>query len=260
MHDLVRAHARSLAEAGGEPVRNGAQARLLGYYQHTAQRADALITRVPRPAPTGTAPCHAPDLMQEQAARRWLRAERANLDAAFDHAHNRGLDAQVVALSAGLAQITYTDGPWTRALKVHEAGAQAAERLGDDLGRAAALTDLGVVRRLTGNYPGAADVLTQALRSYKELGDPIGQAAALTDLGITRHAIGDHTGAAVVLTRAVELSHDLADRRGQGTALVYLGLARQVTGDHPGATDALAKPWISAAKSATTSATPAHSP
>jgi hypothetical protein len=52
---------------------------MLHYYQHTAGRADSLITRFTRPAPADTAPVHVPSLDEDYVARVWLRTERANL-------------------------------------------------------------------------------------------------------------------------------------------------------------------------------------
>ena len=52
MHDLIREHARVLAcRLDPDRDRDQATGRLLDYYQHTAARADALITRQARPAP-----------------------------------------------------------------------------------------------------------------------------------------------------------------------------------------------------------------
>jgi hypothetical protein len=59
MHDLLRAHARTLAATdlgSGEEAR----ARLYHYYQHTARRAATLTTLTPRPDPGGPAPAYAP--------------------------------------------------------------------------------------------------------------------------------------------------------------------------------------------------------
>ncbi len=51
MHDLIREHARALADRlDPDGDRDGATTRLLDYYQHTAARADALIARQARPA------------------------------------------------------------------------------------------------------------------------------------------------------------------------------------------------------------------
>ena len=42
------------------------------------------------------------------------------------------------------------------------------------------------MRRLTGDYPGAARALEEALGIYRDLGDRLGEANALTELGIVR--------------------------------------------------------------------------
>ena len=55
--------------------------------------------------------------------------------------------------------------------------------LGDRLGQAEALNDLGVVQRQTGDYPAAAASHQQALELFRDLGDRHGQASALNDLG-----------------------------------------------------------------------------
>ena len=52
------------------------------------------------------------------------------------------------------------------------------------------------MRRLTGDYPAAAQVLEQALGIYRDLGDRLGQANALSDLGAVRRVTGDYPAAA----------------------------------------------------------------
>jgi hypothetical protein len=56
MHDLIREHARALASRlDPDDDRDQATGRLLGYYQHTAARAEALIARQARPGPPAAA-------------------------------------------------------------------------------------------------------------------------------------------------------------------------------------------------------------
>src|SRR5215467_5210838 len=66
MHDLIREHARALAERlDPDQDRKLATARLLDYYQHAAARADALIARQTRPRPAaaqGAVPASVPSL------------------------------------------------------------------------------------------------------------------------------------------------------------------------------------------------------
>ena len=243
MHDLIREHARALADRlDPDGDRDGAMVRLLDYYQHTAARADALIARQARPAPTpsdGTIPAAVPTLAGREQALAWARAERTSLLACLDQATDTGQHARVVALTAGLAGLLRRDGPWAEAITRHTAAIQAARYLGDRLGQADALHDLGDVRGLTGDYPAAAQALEQALDIYRDLGDRLGQAGALNDLGFVRWATGEYPAADHVLEQALDIYRDLGDRGGQANALRDLGIVRRLTGDYPAAARAL---------------------
>ena len=243
MHDLIREHARALAGClDPDRDRERAVTRLLDYYQHTATRADALTARRARPGPAvaqGAIPAAVPDLAGGEQALAWTRAERASLTACMDHATATDQHARVIALTAGLAGLLRHDGPWADAITRHQAAIEAALHLGDRLGQAGALNDLGVVRRLTGDYAAAAQVLDQALGIYRDLGDRLGQAGALNDLGVVRRLTGDYAAAAQVLDQALGIYRDLGDRLGQGSALRDLGVVRWMTGDYAAAARAL---------------------
>jgi DNA-binding SARP family transcriptional activator/general stress protein YciG len=244
-HDLVRLYARTLSadEPGAEhqAARDLAVDRLLHYYAHTAQNASRAVTRFSRPEPAGPPPAHAPDLPDADAAQAWLRAEQPNLDAAFTHARTHRLDERAIALAAGLAEILHTDGPKARALEVHRAAAEAAERLGRSAAHANALTDLGRVRRMTGDRPGADDALSRALEIYRAIGDRGGEADTLTDLGRARTMSADHSGAGEALAQALEIYRETGDLLGQATVLTGLGRVWHQTGDRPGAGGAFAQ-------------------
>jgi len=200
LHDLIREHARALADRldPGED-RNQATGRLLDYYQHTAARADALIGRQSRPAPSladSAVQVTVPLLVGREQGLAWARTERAGLLACLDHATGTGQRARVIALTAGLAGLLRRDGPWAEAIARHTAALQAAQYLGDRLGQAGALSDLGAVRRLTGDFPAAAQAQEQALDIYHDLCDRLGQANALSELGIVRALTDDPTGSA----------------------------------------------------------------
>ena len=236
VHDLIRAHASTIAaRLDSESERTAALDRLLHYYAHTAQSASLPIARWPRPAPSGPAPAHAPDLTHPDTARAWLRTELPNLDAAFTHASTSGLDQHATALAAGLAEILRIDGPWARALHVHQTAARAAEHLGKPADHANALTDLGRMRYLTTDYPGAVDAFTRALEIYRALDDRHSEATALTDLGRVWILTGDNPSAGAALTCALETSRGLDDRRVEAAALNELGRVRCLAGDYSGA-------------------------
>jgi tetratricopeptide (TPR) repeat protein len=240
VHDLIRAHASTLAATlDPEPERAAAQDRLLHYYAHTAQSASLPIARWPRPVPGGPAPIHAPDVTHPEAARSWLRIEHLNLDAAFTHASTHALDHHTIALAAGLAEILWADGPWTRALHVHQTAAHTAEHLDRPADHATALTDLGRMRYMTGDYSGAVDAHTRALEISHALDDRHGKANALTDLGRVWILTGDFPGAVGALIPALEIYRALGDRHGEASALNDLGRVQQATGDYPGAVGAL---------------------
>jgi tetratricopeptide (TPR) repeat protein/DNA-binding XRE family transcriptional regulator len=241
LHDLIREHARALADRlDPDRDRDGATTRLLDYYQHTSARADALITRQTRPVRADDAiPAAAPALAGDQQALPWLRAERASLLACLDHATRTSQHARVIALTAGLTGLLRRDGPWTEAITRHTAAIQAARALGDRLGQANALNNLGDVRRLTGDYPAAVQALEQALGIYGDLGNRLGQANALNNLGVVQRMTGDQPVAAQYLEQALDIYRDLGDRLGQANALRELGVVRSVTDDYTGAAQSL---------------------
>jgi tetratricopeptide (TPR) repeat protein/transcriptional regulator with XRE-family HTH domain len=243
MHDLIRAHARALAgRVDPDQDRDQASERLLDYYQHTAARADALIAHQTRPGPAaagGAMPAAVPVLAGQAQALAWARAERASLLACLDHATATGQHARVIALTAALAGLLRSDGPWAEAITRHTAAVQAARQLGDRLGQANALHDLGPVRWLTGDDPAAAWVLEQALGIYRGLGDRLGQANTLYDLGFARFLTDDYPAAAQLLEQALGIYRDLGDRLGQANALNELGAERVATGDYPAAAQVL---------------------
>jgi tetratricopeptide (TPR) repeat protein/transcriptional regulator with XRE-family HTH domain len=239
MHDLIREHSRALA-GRTDPGRDRDQAtgRLLDYYQHTAARADALITRHTRPAMAAAAspvPAAAPVLASREQALAWARAERGSLLRCLDHATATGQHARITALTAALAGLWRSDGPWAEAITRHAAAVHAARQLGDRLGQAGALCDLGHLRRMTSDYPAAVQVLNQALAIYRDLGDRSGQANALFDLGPIRWLTGDHRAGVQNLEQALAIYRDLGDRSGQANVLSYLGSGRTMIGDYPGA-------------------------
>jgi DNA-binding SARP family transcriptional activator/tetratricopeptide (TPR) repeat protein len=243
MHDLVRDYAHAQATIRDPPeMRDQALANLLDYYQHTATRADAYLTRHTRSAASPTAkPAAAPELNDRKQAAAWLRTERANLLACIHHTTTHRLHEHTVGLSAGIAALLRTDGPWSLATDLHHTAASIARQSGDQRGHANALHDLCIARRLAGNYPGAVDLLGQALSLYRAIGDRLGHANTVHELGTVRSLTGDYPGAADLLGQALWLYHAIGDRRGNANTLHELGVVRYLTGDYPGAADLLGR-------------------
>jgi tetratricopeptide (TPR) repeat protein/DNA-binding XRE family transcriptional regulator len=238
LHDLIREHARVLAERDDpDSDRDQATIRVLDYYQHTAALADALIARQARPAAKAASakPAAVPALADYDQALAWSRAERANLIACLDHATGTGQHARVIALTAGLAGLLRQDGPTAWAVTRHATAVRAAQLLGDRPGHANALTDLGDMRIWNGDIPDAVRDLEEALGISREIGYRHGQSRALTHLAGVRRGTDDLPGAARYLEEALGIYRELGDRLGQATALTNLGNVRRHTGDHSGA-------------------------
>ena len=115
--------------------------------------------------------------------------------ACLDHATRTGHQERVVALTAALAALLQHDGPWSEAITRHLTAIQAARRVGDRLGEARALNDLGVVRLRISDYALAAQASEEALNIYRDLHDKLGQACALHNLGAVRQTTDDFPGA-----------------------------------------------------------------
>jgi len=260
MHDLIRDHARALADRNDSMAdRDLATRRLLDYFQHAAEMADRYLTRYTRPGPltvvdaalTGSPDAEAPaftgvrpritvpELSGAGRALSWARVERSNLLACLDIVTRAGLPAQVIALTAALASLLRHDGPWTEAIGLHTMAVQAARRLGDRLAEANAQNDQAILRYLTGDSQGAADAAATALAIYRDLGDRQGQANALNHLGNVWVGRGDYRDAADGLGEALAIYRDLGDRQGQANTLTLLGSTCYLTARYRDATDAL---------------------
>jgi tetratricopeptide (TPR) repeat protein len=241
MHDLLRRYARDHAATPGGDAQQALD-RLLDYYQHTAARAGSYLARRIRPAPALAplpGPGAAPELNDESQALAWAHAERATLLACLDHATSTGQHARVIALTAALAGLLRREGPWADAITRHTAAAVAAQCLNDRLSHAGALSDLGSVQALTGDYQAASQALEHALGIYRDTGDRYGQANALSDLGSVWRRTGDYPAAAKALSQALAIFRDMGNRLGQADALYYLGSVQGLAGDYPSATQAL---------------------
>jgi tetratricopeptide (TPR) repeat protein/transcriptional regulator with XRE-family HTH domain len=233
-HDLIREHARILAaRLDPDEDRAAATARLLDYYQQTATAANARIDRRAQPeAVSAVQPGVAtPELDSEEKALAWVRAERACLLACLDYAAGTALPARVIALTAGLSGLLQADGPWPDAIAAHTRAIQAAQQLGDHVGRARALNHLGRVQQMAGDYPAAMQSQKEALAIYRDHGLRLGAAHTLTDLGNVIYFSGDFPAAVMAQQEALSLYRDLGERLGEAEVLTFLGIVLRMTGD-----------------------------
>jgi tetratricopeptide (TPR) repeat protein/transcriptional regulator with XRE-family HTH domain len=238
LHDLLREHARALADHGDPADAGAAAGRLLDYYAHTAAAAgrhiETGITATARPLP-GEPPAVAPPLSTAGQASAWLDAERANLHAAVGYAAARGRPGHAIAIPAAISGFLFARGHWDQSAALHRAALATARLVGDRAGQAGALHKLGLLQEVTGDYPAAAASHQQALALYRDLGDRLGQASALNQRGVVQWLTGDYPAAAASHQQAIALYRDLGHRVGQAMAISDLGEVQRLTGDYPAA-------------------------
>jgi tetratricopeptide (TPR) repeat protein/transcriptional regulator with XRE-family HTH domain len=236
MHDLILEHARSLAAEDPAGDSDLALGRLLDYYLHAALAAGRKLPQKKSPGSSRTAavdgPVQAPDLSTRERSIEWIGAERQNLQAAASYAllGSRRGDASLIVTS--MHPYLRGNGHWDQAQSLYQVVIGAALEAADQVAEAGALTDLGEIQQLIGDYPLAAACLTRALDLYRELGDRLGEASALNELGIVQLAINDHPASVRCHEEALALYTALGSRPGEASALNELGLVQRAIGDY----------------------------
>ncbi|GAA3798013.1 hypothetical protein GCM10022403_034840 [Streptomyces coacervatus] len=143
LNPLVReAMEAQLKREDGEAECRMRTARLLDYYQYTAEQADRLFSphvrhrlSVPLPVPAAV-----PDLVTAADAQDWLREERSNLFFCAEHAaRTPGEELRVMHLSESLAGFLDRRGPWQQGIRLHAQAETAAALPGHELEQAKAL-------------------------------------------------------------------------------------------------------------------------
>jgi class 3 adenylate cyclase/tetratricopeptide (TPR) repeat protein/DNA-binding XRE family transcriptional regulator len=241
LHDLLRQHARALADADSPADSAATAGRLLDYYLHTALAASRHLafwtSSYRRPLP-GHPPAQAPEVSTHAQAAAWLEAERANLHAAAESAAGCGLLGHAIAIPAVMSGFLHAKGYRDQSTALHQIGLTAARQAGDRLGEADTLAGLGVLQGEAGDYS-AAVTLARAVALYGDAGDLPGQGDALNQLGYLRVLTGDYPAAAASIEQALALARGASDRSAEADALIHLGDLRVLTGDYPAAVASL---------------------
>jgi DNA-binding SARP family transcriptional activator/tetratricopeptide (TPR) repeat protein len=241
-HDLLRAYATELAEELDPAVeRATATARLLDHHLAVASTAmDALFPaeRPYRPR-TGPVPAYAPRLTDADSARAWLSVEGPSLVAFCLYAAEHDRPGYAVDLAATLYRYL-EGGRYTDALTMHTAALAAARRTGDPAMLGGALTNLGAMHRLLGNYGTASRHLRDAIALHERTGDRYGAARAMSNLGIVEERVGRYESAARYQHEALDMHRRLGNRYGEAATLLNLGNVYTRPGQYPRAAEYLA--------------------
>jgi tetratricopeptide (TPR) repeat protein len=111
-------------------------------------------------------------------------------------------------------------GHYADASTIYESALRAAQRAGEDTMLASALTNLGALRRLLGDYHQAAGHLREAIDLHRRTGNQYGAARALSNLGIVQERLGEYEHAASLQREALDVHQRLGNRYGEAAARV----------------------------------------
>ena len=235
MHDLIRRHARTLAEADNADDNDAATRRLIDYYVSAVTAAGRHFNR--GAAVTASLPVMLPELPARADAATWMEAERANLHAVADLAALQRWSDPGIKIVAGMSDFLRTRGHWTQMKVLHMTARETARQAGNRRGEIDALTSLGHIQRLTGEYRAAATTLAEARAISLATQDREGEANVLVVLGVLQRLTVDFPTAIATLTRALQLQDGTGGRAGQTDALNELGNIRRLSGDYAAATE-----------------------
>jgi tetratricopeptide (TPR) repeat protein len=213
IHDLIRDYAATDQQQLDEDTRNVALRRLVDFYLHTAHTADGLLNRHPdqikldEPA----AGCHPYPLVEEAAAWAWFDAEHANLLAAQQLALDRGWHSAVWQLAWALIAFHVRRGHLRDGIAAWQAGAIAAEHLGDPGAQNRVSRWLGDAYARVGRHAEALEHLQRALTLAEHTGDRKGQAHTHRAFALAWSRHGDDQQALEHARHALRLFQELDD-------------------------------------------------
>jgi tetratricopeptide (TPR) repeat protein/DNA-binding XRE family transcriptional regulator len=224
MHDLLRAHAREQAASRDVDAScEQALTRLFDYYLAAAAAAMAIL--VPAEAHVRPRVSAAPavlELPNDEGARAWLDAERANLVAMAAYCAGHGRGQHTVGLARTIFRYLMMGSHLPEAQAIYGHTLQTARLSGDLAAEAEALNGLGSVAGLKGRFGDAAVHYQMALECYSRCGDRAGEARVLNNLGITEQRLHNHQSAARYHRQAIAAYEDAGDGFGAARALAEL--------------------------------------
>lgn len=170
------------------------------------------------------------------------REARVHFEEALELNRRIGAPAAEVINLANLGGLAGVTGEYGRALELHAAAAELAERHGEEpwasRQRQVAHINQGVILERLGAYEEALELYRAVLAEPSDL-DPRRQAALKTNLGVVYRNLGDPIEAAKAYREAAAIYRQHEDVPGLSNALLNLGLVLHLNlGEHAAAEDA----------------------
>jgi predicted ATPase/DNA-binding winged helix-turn-helix (wHTH) protein/Tfp pilus assembly protein PilF len=101
--------------------------------------------------------------------------------------------------------------------------------------RADALRWAGLLAMYQADYPAAQELQEEALAIYRRVGDRLGIARVLINLGIIVTDQANHSAARLLFEEAMVIHRELGDQQGIAIVLTNLGMVTQLLGNHSAA-------------------------
>ncbi|MFD0206771.1 MULTISPECIES: AfsR/SARP family transcriptional regulator [Saccharothrix] len=230
-HDLVRVYTRTLAAELSAAERREATGRMLDYYLHCADLADARLP-VTRGSAVRVAPEHVPvevpKLTGSAEANAWFDAEQGNIIAAAELAAAPGSDPKWL-VHAWQLPYTLSRFLWLRAdrttwLRTTEAALEAARRLGDPEAKFVMLFNLGIALAQFQRMDESLARHREALEVARASGDVNAQARALTTVADMLQFLGRVDESEASYREALAVSRAAGSRWAEANAHHNLGL------------------------------------
>lgn len=214
LHDLMRDFAREQASSqGSADDRRAAAARLVDRYLQCAHVAATELhpdaNELPRDIFSGHNPAH----LAQVDPRSWFTAERSNLLAAVELAHELELWDSTFRLTAALPPMFDWRADWQTWDRTHELALHAAQKAGNHRAEATTLRSLGALYRELGRYDDAVDKLGRAAAIFQDLDARSEWAATLRLLGDTFRYQGRLHEAITHFSTALDLADSGSDTR-----------------------------------------------
>ncbi|MFI1357452.1 BTAD domain-containing putative transcriptional regulator [Streptomyces sp. NPDC020898] len=225
LHDLVRVHARRLAEARPADAAAARTAALRLYLDAARTTSDW----TPAGFPTGPRPTEAP-FPHWQDAETWLDAAGGELADVVGHAVAIGEADYACWIAEALCDYFIRQGRYHESQTALELALAHVDEATDRRMAAALRNCLGYTCVDQRRYEQARTSVTEALDLSRRRTDPFEEARALAGLGSLDLTAGDVDRAIAHATAAVTLSRRLGNDWVTSMALVILGLAHQYEG------------------------------
>ncbi|MEO8434319.1 MAG: tetratricopeptide repeat protein [Pyrinomonadaceae bacterium] len=112
-----------------------------------------------------------------------------------------------------------------------EEGVACAKKAGDERMRGTALSDLGIIAKLKGDYPAAVTLFEEVEKLFTRLGNDEAVAAAAGNRGEVLAALGRFDEAELIQNSVLQTEERLGRRDNQGATCLSLGLLNRQRGD-----------------------------